>query len=408
MPPPIWRASISVCERAHGMNGNVLGADYFDGTHAQPIPVELRIDGDTLHLRGEGVALRIAVREVRWPERTRHGARIAQLPDGGAVHAHSPADWDRWVQASGLHDSWVVRMQQSWRLVLAATAALVALCAVMYVWGLPLAGRAIVAVTPHSVDQKIGEVAMRAVEDQWLRPSRIPTAEQARLRALFLRAQAQYHMARETGLPELPVQIHFRRSRIGPNAFALPDGSIVFTDELVTLLRGQDDTLVGVFGHELGHVRHRHTMRQIVQSGLLAAATSVALGDFSQWLATAPALLGHLAYSRDFERQADQDAIDLMRANGIRPSVMVSFFDRIAAYRQRSHDDDEDDDRADKADKKGKPSEPDHPTPGNRQPGSDRNGDAQNEAKDDALGIAFSSHPADAERIARFTQADRP
>lgn len=398
------------------MSDATLSADYFDGQHAQAVPVELRIHDGTLHLSGTEIDLRIPVRAIRWPERTRHGARIAQLPEGAALHARVPAEWDHWVREHGIQDGWVVHVQQSWRLVAASTAVLVALCIAGYLWGLPLAGRAIIAVTPESVDQRVGELAMSAVEDQWLRPSKIPLAEQQRLRALFLRAQAQHHLAQEPGVENLPIQIHFRRSRIGPNAFALPDGSIVFTDELITLLKGHDEALIGVFGHELGHVRHRHTMRQLVQSGLLAAAASVALGDFSQWLAATPALLGHMAYSRDFEREADTASIDLMRANGIRPSVMVTFFEEIAAYRKRPHrddgdgdgDGDDDDKDADQA-RPGKTTPDKHGQSRNDAPPSDDDQDADTDADDngDTFGIAFSSHPADAERIARFKEADR-
>ena len=381
------------------MSDAALSVDYFDGEHAQAIPVGLRIQEGVLHLRGPDVDLQIPVRDIRWPERTRHGARIAQLPDGGALHARVPAEWDHWVREHGIQDGWVVHIQQSWRLVAASTVVLVLLCIAAYLWGLPLAGRTIIAATPRSVDQEVGELAMRAVEEEWLRPSRIPKAEQQRLRALFLRAQAQHHLVQEPGTDTLPVQIHFRRSRIGPNAFALPDGSIVFTDELINLLKGHDDTLIGVFGHELGHVRERHTMRQLVQSGLLAAATSVALGDFSQWLAAAPALLGHMAYSRDFEREADVASIDMMRANGIRPSAMVTFFEEIAAYRKRPPRDEDDKDEAGESQRPRDASPDDEPgTPDDEDHDSD---DA------DSLGIAFSSHPADAERIARFKEADR-
>jgi Zn-dependent protease with chaperone function len=393
------------------MSDAALSVDYFDGLHAQAVPVDLRIHEGVLHVHGPDVDLRIPVQGVRWPERTRHGARIAQLPDGGALHARQPVEWDHWAREHGLQDGWVVHIQQSWRLVGASTVVLVVLCVAAYLWGLPLASRAIIAATPRSVDQQVGELAMGAVEDEWLRPSRLPTAEQKRLRALFLRAQSQQDLANDQGAEVVPIQIHFRRSRIGPNAFALPDGSIVFTDELVQMLKGHDEVLLGVFGHELGHVRHRHTMRQLVQSGLLAAATSVALGDFSQVLAATPALMGHMAYSRDFEREADEASIGLMRANGIRPSVMNTLFSELAAYRRRPPPDDDEDDA--KPGSNGRPGQPSSPENRggrheDRDPPSDTDTDTDTDTDEHGgFGIAFSSHPADAERIARFKEADR-
>jgi Zn-dependent protease with chaperone function len=367
-----------------------LIADYFDGRHAQAIPVELSVHGDMLQLTGAAVSHQIPLRAIRWPERTRHGARIAQLPDGAALHARVPAEWDQWARLHGIGEGWVVQVQQSWRLVGVAVVVLLVLCVAGYLWGLPLASRGVMAVMPRSVDQQVGAIAMRSVEDTWLHPSKLPKAEQERLRALFLQAQARWQTTQPSGTPALPVKIHFRHARIGPNAFALPDGSLVFTDQLVKLFKGRDEVLVGVFAHELGHVRHRHAMRLLVQSGLLGAAASVAFGDFSQVLAATPALLGHMAYSRDFEREADDASIELLRANHIRPSVMAGLFEELAAYRRRPPPDE--DDRK--------------PKDGSN---DSREGSSDTEADDDDedFGIAFSSHPADAERIARFKEADQ-
>lgn len=373
------------------MAGTPLIADYFDGQHAQAIPVELSVHGEMLQLTGPAVSSQIPMREIRWPERTRHGARIAQLPDGGALHARDSAEWDRWARHHGIGEGWVVQVQQSWRLVGAAVIVLLVLCAAGYLWGLPLASRGVMAVMPRSVDQQVGEIAMRSVEDTWLHPSKLPRAEQERLRAVFLQAQARWQATQPPGTPALSIKVHFRHARIGPNAFALPDGSLVFTDQLVTLFKGRDEVLVGVFAHELGHVRHRHSMRLLVQSGLLGAAASVAFGDFSQVLAATPALLGHMAYSRDFEREADEASIALLRANHIRPSVMADLFEELAAYRRRPPPD-EDDGKA----KAG--------SEDSQEASSDTEGERDRE---DDFGIAFSSHPADAERITRFKEADQ-
>ena len=61
--------------------------------------------------------------------------------------------------------------------------------------------------------------------------------------------------------------------QIGANAFALPSGIIVVTDELVALSE-DDDELAAVIAHELGHVHHRHIMRTVIQNS--AAALLVA------------------------------------------------------------------------------------------------------------------------------------
>ncbi len=53
---------------------------------------------------------------------------------------------------------------------------------------------------------------------------------------------------------------------VGANAFALPSGIVVMTDELVELAK-TDDELVAVLAHEIGHVRGRHALRQTAAGG---------------------------------------------------------------------------------------------------------------------------------------------
>ena len=56
-----------------------------------------------------------------------------------------------------------------------------------------------------------------------------------------------------------------------------------------------------------------------------------AVGDFSSILAVAPATLLQAKYSRDFEREADAFAADLLVAHGIKPSVLADLLERIDA-----------------------------------------------------------------------------
>ena len=162
----------------------------------------------------------------------------------------------------------------------------------------------------------------------------------------------------------------FRSSRIGPNAFALPGGTLVLTDALVELVQGDEAVIIGVLGHELGHVLHRHGLRLLVQAGVIAALSSVVLGDFSTLLAGAPVLLGQASYSRDAEREADAHAVTVLKAAGLSPAVMIGFFERVAARN----------------------------VPAKQAPAGDKEPAS-------GLGIAIASHPADEERIRFFREA---
>lgn len=313
-----------------------LHSSLFDGRQARPIPVRLRLADGVLHIVGDGLQLAIPVRQVRWPERQRHGARIAYLPDGATLqHADGPA-WDAWARASGHREGSVVAWMQSWRKALLASVLLVVACAGTWLWGVPLASLAALDVIPPQVDVRVGEQAMQSFEHGMLRPSQLGQAEQAAIQQRF--EQALQRAYPKGGAPHW--QLHFRGSKnsmIGPNAFALPGGHIVLTDEMAALLKDQPDTLVGVLAHELGHVRHRHGMQMVVQASLLSGISAVVLGDVSGLLAAVPVVLAESAYSREAERQADEEAARDLKAAGISPAVMVALFERIAAERERRH-----------------------------------------------------------------------
>jgi Zn-dependent protease with chaperone function len=351
-----------------------LAADYFDGLSARAHPVMLSLEGDMLAIEGEGVSRRVPCHQVVWPERTRHGMRVAHLSDGASIQCGDAGAWDAWAYTGGRPESYVVKAQQSWRWVLASLVVTVAVLVAGYQWGLPWAARKSVAFIPLSVDESIGESAFSSVDGQLMSPSQLPADQQARIRAAFDRAVATLPAGTAPR-----YQLVFRKSKIGPNAFALPGGTMVLTDELVTLVKGDEQVIVGVLGHELGHVRQRHGMRMLAQVSALGAVSSMVFGDFNGLLAAAPVWLGQASYSRDAEREADVESVRLMKAAGIPPSAMVKFFELIATY------------------------EPE----GSEAASAPKAAKGTKRRESSWLGIAIASHPADEERIAFFRDAAR-
>jgi Zn-dependent protease with chaperone function len=344
-----------------------LAMQYFDGRSTKAVPVMVEVTGLSLHITSaaNGGLLRTELcKDIDWPERTRHGTRSAELPNSGQLISSDLAAYDAWAGAwLPRSESWVVKAQQSWRGVLAVLALLVVLTGAAYQWGLPVAARGITALVPESVDEMIGRNALAQIDGKWMKPSKLPAATQERLRARF---DASMKAAYPQGVPS--YQLLFRASEIGPNAFALPGGAMVMTDELVNLVK-DDEVVMGVMGHEIGHVTLRHGMRQLVQLGVMQFALTVAFGDYGSLITAAPLILGSMAYSRNAEREADDHAIQFMKANGISPLVMVKFFSTMRAEQQ-----------------------------------------SKQQSKDESspLDISIiSSHPADAERMDKFKNASR-
>lgn len=348
----------------HDRAARTLAATYFDGQRGIEHAVRLSLQRDKdLLIRGDGFERRVPASQLQWPEPHRHGMRVLHLARGGSVQCADAAAWDDWCRASGQRPGLVARVQNNWRWVLASVVVLLVLAMSMVRWGFPALAQAVVAATPASVEATIGTSTLNAVDRLMLRPSTMAPMQQERLRTAFVRFAA----AQPAGSVP-PWRLEFRRSPIGPNAFALPGGTIIMTDELVALFAGDDDVIMGVLAHELGHVRRRHGMHILVQSALLAGVAAVVFGDFNTVFAGAPTALGNASYSRDAEREADRDAARGLKAAGISPLVMVRFFEVIAAKVRR---------------------------------------DSLGENQDDGgwSGLSIASHPADGERIRMFREA---
>jgi Zn-dependent protease with chaperone function len=292
--------------------------------------------GPTPHLHAQladgGQQWQWPLAAVQWPETTRHGVRVLHLQDGGTLQVDNAIAFDQWRGGIGRHDGWVVRAQQNWRWTALAALSLVLVLAAGWRWGVPVAARAVVAVLPISVDEAVGQAALKSIEeeDKWLKPSSLPLARQEALRQALTAAVADHQKAHPDHVqPAWRLKFAAADKAIGPNAFALPGGTLIVTDALVELLKGEDDALIGVMAHELGHVQHRHGMRGVVQASVVGAAASVMVGDFSTLLAGVPALLAQLGYSRDAEREADAHAVRVLRASGRSPVAMVVMFERL-------------------------------------------------------------------------------
>ncbi len=303
-----------------------LHSRWFDGRSPRPHAVVLRVEGAELLVQADDTLRRYPLSRVRWPERRTHGQRQAELPDGGLIQHADAGEWDAWALASGLQESAVVGWMQSWRATLGALVGTVVFLGAAWLWGVPWLSQTLAQQVPDALDAHIGQQTMQQLDRLFLKPSGLPQSQQDDLRRRF--ASVVERAYPEGDAPHWQLAFH-ASPVLGPNAFALPGGHIVMTDELVKLLDDQPDALVGVLAHELGHVQHRDGLDMVVRASLVSALVGVVLGDASGFIATVPAALATQSYSRDAERRADAHAARVLHAGGVPPSVMAVFFERM-------------------------------------------------------------------------------
>ena len=177
---------------------------------------------------------------------------------------------------------------------------------------MPVMADLAVALIPDRAEAFIGRQAFRELDAVMFSPTRLAESRRARI------AAAGKALARQGSVEPIP-EIHFRDAPlIGANAFALPGGPIVVTDDLVRVL-GDDEAILAVLAHELGHVEERHGLRQVLRVGGMFLTASLVLGgddSLLEELATIAVSTASAGYSRDFERDADAFAGRLLESTG--------------------------------------------------------------------------------------------
>jgi Zn-dependent protease with chaperone function len=123
----------------------------------------------------------------------------------------------------------------------------------------------------------------------------------------------------------VPYRLDFRSFPAGPNAFALPDGTIVVSSEIEALSQN-NDAMMFVMAHELGHVYYRHSVKLLARATLTSILLAWYVGDVSNAIAVATAGAINLRYSREAEAQADAFAIQQLHAAHISTQPAAELF----------------------------------------------------------------------------------
>lgn len=193
-------------------------------------------------------------------------------------------------------------------------------------WWLPAASDSMAMTLPPGLLDSIGSQTLKIMDKGPLAPSDLDADVQEKYREQFERILSA------TGPMEQSPELLFRSGAfIGPNAFALPNGNIVLTDEIIKLAT-HDSQILGVLAHEISHVENRHVMRSFLRSTSIAVIIVLITGDMAELTEMAiaiPTFMLKMGYSRDFEREADQRAVTLMKTLGEDPRHLADLFELL-------------------------------------------------------------------------------
>ena len=307
----------------------VLIGRYFDGHGSRCHDVEVRIHAGGVAIQSASIGRDYPAGTFSASERSASRPRILQFDDGSRCELPATPALDQALVRLGVGDGWVARLPRRRRVLLLSTVLLIGGLVSATIWGIPAAAGLAAKWTPPAVLQSLDRETLAVLDARLFEPSELPVARQHAFRSALKRL---VDADATGGLPSDPVTLHFRRSpALGPNALALPGGTIVLLDELVEL--ASDEGVVAVLAHELGHVRGRHGLDISYRSAAVAGLAAWLFGDISALVAVVPTALLQAHFSREMEREADRFALVRLAQTGGEPGALPAVLGQL--YRSR-------------------------------------------------------------------------
>ena len=339
-------------------------AYYYDGKSSRRYLVELSLDAGTgIKITGDGVSVNYDPSQVKVAAAVGSQARAVYFPDDAKCELIDDFPLEDHLPKNNPVFSFIHRLENRWRYLVPSLVIVVASFWAGFEYGVPALARQAAFILPEETSSRLGEDTLAFLDKALFKPSQLETKRIAQLQERF-----RYMMA------DRQYQIEFRSSeKMQANALALPSGVIVFTDGMVELA-SDDEELLAVLAHEIGHIEERHGLRQVIQNSMTAVLMILVAGDItsaSSFAATLPVMLMQMKFSRQFESEADDFAVHLLLKQGLDPGKLATILGRMA---EQVDDETDNENEADK--------------------------------KEDSASIDFlSTHPATQERIAKINAA---
>lgn len=264
--------------------------------------------------------------------RTEISARVGRIPrrisfaDGSLFETEDNDAVDLWLKKHG-KSGFVHELERFHPRLLAFVAAVFLFAGLIYRFAVPALVEVAVLVTPPAVTQWMASGTLLSLDKAVFSESALPEERQTEIRNAFNQVAAL------SSRGVAGYNLNFRQGgAIGPNAFALPDGTLVITDELIELADGDMDMIIGVLAHEIGHVEQEHSLRQLYRAAGVAGLIMLIAGDVGaagEDILTSGAALMSLSHSRDAENEADRISVELMAKAGRDPRAIGRFFARL-------------------------------------------------------------------------------
>lgn len=255
--------------------------------------------------------------------------RYIDFPNGAQFETNDNAAVDEMVDKlsnDSLHGL-AHKLESAKSFILFTIVAVVLFSWVFIQYGVPALSKQIASILPDEASQYMGQGVLEAMDKSWFSKSQLSEKRQTELRELF-----HYLLKNIEGGKNYKIEFRLG-GKIQANAFALPNGTIVFTDELISLAENNIE-IASVMLHEIGHLKNKHSIRATIQQFSLAMFMMVITGDVStssSIITAIPVMLVESGFSQGMEIEADTYSLNYMRAHNIKPEYFAIMMEKLEA-----------------------------------------------------------------------------
>ncbi|MCO8080212.1 M48 family metallopeptidase [Acinetobacter lwoffii] len=243
---------------------------------------------------------------------------IIELPEERRIEFLSKAPhWLRIKHKDIYHAIW--EFERSPILIFFSMIIVISAVIIILKWGIPYSAKQLAKLLPEQTLVEVGNRTEQQLIAQ-TQPSTLPEEQQMRLKTLYEQKIAV----------EKPAKIIFRQggSSMGMNAAAIPNNTIIVTDELVKI-SGTDEEVLAVLAHEQGHLVQKHSMQKVISNLGAAGLFALVTGDLSDVVTASVVVLTDAGYSQAIELDADDYAMQHLHQQQISSIHLSNFLQRV-------------------------------------------------------------------------------
>lgn len=271
---------------------------YYDGKTASSEKAEMQVWGSNVELILEsGEKLFYHRNQLEVESRLGTSSRKINLPNESRFSTDDHAFVDQYLKRNKLDLSY--HLESNTKLVIGSLGGFMATLLLCYFVILPGLSSYIAPLLPKNIPQSLGDETEDFLLKNYFLPKTNVSVEKIEKLSNYLETLKTYVPGKKLNL------IVLSSPKIGPNAFALPNGSIIVTDQLIEKSESMEE-VYAVLLHEIGHIYHHHSMERLISSSVLSFLVFVIIGPVD-WM-TIPIVLMLSSYSRKAETQADSFA----------------------------------------------------------------------------------------------------